>query len=172
MSGERFASILLAGFAFVWATLGTRSLPEPWRRLVLLVASGLSLTVVLLALRMPHPSGGFANTGAEPSWRLYIVCVAFEALAIPLTVAVLRRRGRVDLILSSVALIVGLHFLPLISAFHSPAFGWTGGLMCATAVIGLALPSPKAHGLDGRNLFVGLACAAILWGSCATWIVR
>lgn len=55
--------------------------------------------------------------------------------------------GRPELIFGLVAVVVGLHFLPLAALFRQPRFHVTGGLMTAT---GARTARPRQHGGTGR----------------------
>jgi hypothetical protein len=76
----------------------------------------------------------------------------------------LARFGRFDLMPQAVAVIVGLHFLPLVKIFRVNLYYWT-----STLVVIAALGSLLIHRGYIRNIFVCGVVGLILW---ATSVVR
>jgi hypothetical protein len=83
-----------------------------------------------------------------------------EGLLIFLAVNVLTHFHLEPYIMTVVAAIVGLHFLPLATLFRVPLYYWVGGVILADALVSVALPSPT------REIAVGLSMGAILWLTC------
>ncbi len=76
----------------------------------------------------------------------------------------LARFGRFDLIPQAVAVIVGLHFLPLVKIFRAPLYYWTSTLMVVAALLSLLINRGYT-----RNIFACGVVGLILW---ATSVVR
>src|SRR5581483_3894188 len=90
-----------------------------------------------------------------------------EVGAIVLVVVVLNMVRRPNYILTTVALIVGLHFFPLASLFNSPLYYVTAVLGCAIAVGGYVISDPKL-----RASVVGGAFGLLLWVTVAAGMCR
>lgn len=71
-----------------------------------------------------------------------------------------------------VALIVGLHFLPLAYSFPLRIYYLTAVLMCLVAVIVIIGLSGGVLSLGSWDVVVGFACAAILWGTSGAVILQ
>ena len=85
-----------------------------------------------------------------------------EAGLIGLVSALFGRSGHGEWIPVAIALIVGLHFLPLARIFQAPVYYWTGG----ASVLGVLLCLPiRTTGL--RLLCVGGVMTAVLWTTAA-----
>lgn len=106
---------------------------------------------------------------AHPAFRLAVI---MEIVAIPVAIRLLIGSGHPDLIISVIAIIVGIHFFMLIPAFGSWFFGWVGAAMVLLGLISLLLPASVDGGVPGqpiglRMACVGFGCALILWTSIA-----
>lgn len=92
-----------------------------------------------------------------------------EAAAIVIAANVLASRGVGDWILFAVAVIVGLHFLPLARLFEAPIYYWTGGV---EVVLCLAI----AWGFRGRmnttDSLIGLVMGLSLWATVVILMVE
>jgi uncharacterized membrane protein len=86
-----------------------------------------------------------------------VVLIA-EALLIALAIVVLGRTGHPDLITVSIALIVGLHFVPLAAIFRVPLYYTTGIVMTTWTVICLVFLQSLS-----RTISVAMGCGLILW---------
>jgi hypothetical protein len=162
--------IIVASFAALWAALGVRSLGRGW-------AIGLTLASVLLSLALVMAGVGQLRSPSTtaPAGVLhpnaYWLSVAFEAVAIPLAVFILKRWRQHQYILPIIALIVGLHFFVLVPAFGSFEFAWIGSAMSviALATIWFLPPTvtwrvgPSRRQVDLWRLVVGIGCTAVLW---------
>jgi hypothetical protein len=69
----------------------------------------------------------------------------------------LAKLGRPDLLLPGLAIIVGLHFVPMAKALKVPAYFATAAGMTAIGLASLAVSDPL------RTSLTGLGCAVILW---------
>jgi hypothetical protein len=89
---------------------------------------------------------------------------ALQWLGIGLVVAA-ALAGRVpELIPGLVAVVVGLHFLPLAALFQQPRFHLTGALMISVGAAGCAV-SAAGGPANAARMAVGLGAAAVLWGT-------
>lgn len=166
--GLAMALLITTFFGALWGMAGAFALPG----IVSLIASVLVILVTVILLlsvtrlfrvsrSLPDSSD---NAGTNPFVTgPYRLAVLFEVIAIPLTAAVLNRSGYPGAVISSVAVIVGLHFFGLIPAFKSRRFAVIGGTMALVGLVSLLLPT--GTGTSPRSAFVGLGCALVLWFS-------
>ena len=173
---------VLVGFGVVlWALAGRPGLPASLSvaLIVLLIAGTIGFIVGITLLwrqAASIPSGnstdaGVAGTNANTQ---FAVVFTVEIVAIALAVWLLIRTGHTALIAPVVAVIVGLHFLPLAALFQAPAYYITGIAMSLLAVVCIVAVVVGAHpGETPARLWssvVGLGSAAILWAT-ALWIL-
>lgn len=95
------------------------------------------------------------------------IASAVEGVAIFAAVTVLVNLGRRDLIAPAVAIIVGVHFLPLARWFPAPIYYLTAALLVAVGMAGAGVQN-----LPARVLTVGIGAAAVLWLSCGVVLLH
>lgn len=83
-------------------------------------------------------------------------------VAFPVAGRLLTLSGHAEAVTPVIAIIVGLHFIGLITAFRSGLFGWVAGAFCVIGGVALALPTQVGE-VALRQVFVGLGCAVALW---------
>ena len=86
-----------------------------------------------------------------------------EGIAIAPVALILANTGENRLIPAAIAIIVGLHFLPIARGTPRPLNYATGAAMIAAGVAGLRL-------IDGGA--VALICTGVLWATCLVMIVQ
>ena len=158
----RVAIIVLNLFAAIWgaAAILTAGYPR-W-----LIAAPILLSVVLTiwsrrALAHLGPRTDGARIG-----RLVGICSAVEGIVIFATANLLTNMGMADAIGPAIAIIVGLHFLPLAYGLPARIYYLTGGAMVVAGAAALLLPGPE------RLPAAGIAAAGILWASAVAVILR
>ena len=159
-------ALIGTGFAFGWAVAGSLHLGAlPWRRFALGASLVVSLLLAGALLQHARPPRVPAAASAHFDGRSYGIAVAFDSLAIPLAAVACRRSARADLLVPSIAGIVGLHFFGLAHALGSAGavFVWVASAMSALALTALCCARP-AHAA-AWSAGVGLGCAGILWAS-------
>ncbi|WP_340371967.1 hypothetical protein [Peribacillus sp. FSL E2-0218] len=177
--GTGIGVIFMAFFGTLWAGIGVMGLQEwgfPYVELAailvgfLLLIGGISL--LHAAQEMPHQI-----TGKLKRIRFWfnIVFIA-EGLLIGAAIAICNATHQTDLIPGVIAIIVGLHFLPLASLFQIKLYYLTGTLLCSLALITL-LAAPSAFMLGGHEItaklsLLGFGCALILWSTGLTLMLR
>ncbi len=100
------------------------------------------------------------------AWKAVSLWGGIELAAIVVVAALLVRFGAHAAVMPAVAIIVGLHFLPLASSIGVPLYRATAAGLIVAGAIALVLPAPM------RPAAVGISAAAILWSSCAAILVR
>ena len=161
---------VLAGFGTVWAAAAVFSAPAGWR---LGLGLGLAFTAACVGVAALHtllrartarkaqpdaPLSAADQIARRRVGRRMGLINAGQGVAIALVSVVAARAGRPDLIMSAVALIVGLHFFALVPVLHMPPYALCGALIVVAAIAGAVAPAGP-----GRPVGVALAVALILW---------
>jgi hypothetical protein len=152
----RTGIVILNVAALVWLSAGLGALDAPLWAYGLPVA--LSILVAALSLARAHEPAVPPEV-ARRIGRTVGLWSTIEAILIALAVAVLVRLGRPDLIGPAVALIVGLHFLPLARALRLPPYDWTAAGLILVSIAALALPVAPALAI------AGIGAAAVLYAT-------
>jgi hypothetical protein len=164
---------IIFGFGIVWLLLGLfRGRPSPkWLRISLVLAGiALAGSIATLASRasgsppnsIPLSAQQLAANG-EIARHFYLI-FGIELVAILVAVIVLNLMHYTDYILSGIALIVGVHFLPLAALFKAPLYYGTGICGCAIGIAGFFIADEGS-----RQKIVGISFGILLWAT-AAWI--
>jgi hypothetical protein len=158
------AIIVMGAFAAIWWVIGTA---QSGRGSLMMYAVGIAISALLVAL--DRSRGGRSATRDERKRRGRIVGIASaaEGVTIFAGATVLARLGRRDLIAPAVAIIVGLHFLPLARWLPAPIYYLTAGLLVAVGTVGAFIQDAAA-----RVLTICFGAAAVLWLSCGVVLLR
>lgn len=162
LRGAAASITISAVFALVWGLNGSLALPGGWRFLALAVVVLVSGVFAFLALKFsreaahaPAPTGKVPpNPFTTPAYRISLIAMI---VAFPVAARLLSAAGLEDAIMPAVVIIVGLHFIGLVSAFRNAAFAWVAGAFCVLGGASLLLPA------ELRTPVLGLGCAVILW---------
>lgn len=173
MLGSTTGAAVMFGFGIVWLLIGLlRGCPTPaWLRVSLLFGGiVLGTSIVNLGFRVSSIRQAAAPvtarqlmTNREIGGHFYLI-FGGETAAIFLAVVVLRLIRYANYILCGIALIVGVHFIPLAALFQSPVYYGTGLLGCTIGVAGFFVADDR-H----RQRMVGLWFGSLLWAT-AAWI--
>jgi hypothetical protein len=181
LAGYGTGAAFLAGFGALWALASTAALPTPADvaiiAVVVVVLAGFVVAIARLwrhARELPASRSPEAAARATSSGRLFGIIFALEGVTIAAASWILGSTGNETLIAPVIALIVGVHFLPLAPLFQVRAYYVTGialillAAVCVSAVLVGARPG-------GGSLFVwssvvGLGSALILWVT-ALWVL-
>lgn len=141
-------------FAAIWALYGlSHFVPlAAWRYVGLLP----SVIIVARAALLPKQARSF--DWGEVKSRYFRVVFA-EVVALILVTNVLAATGRTGLIWPAIAVVVGLHFIPLASVFGSAIYYGTGVIIATLGALEPILPSSIGP------LVLGLGAAATLWST-------
>ena len=101
-----------------------------------------------------------ASARGKRAGILFGIISGLEGGLIALASALLARSGLTAWIPWAVALIVGVHFLPLAYVFKAPLYYWTGALSVLGTLVCLFI-----HAGAMRTLCVGLVMAGVLWST-------
>jgi len=153
---------VLTLFGAIWGAvgvLGTGMAP-------LLVAVPVAISLVLLFWATRQVRAPISEEMQARIGRLVGIWSAVEGVAIFVGVTVCQNIGAPDAIAPVIAIIVGLHFLPLARGIPMPLYYASGAALIATGGCALLLSEPA------RMLFTGFGSAAILWVSCVALVLR
>ncbi len=108
-----------------------------------------------------------AIPGAAHTDRWFVIIFAVEGLAIGIASYLCNVTDRFDRFFPIMAIIVGLHFLPLARLFRVTFYYAVGALLCLLGLTALLFVPATITLADremlGRLLLVGFGAAAILW---------
>ena len=156
--------IIMSTFAAIWWVVGVRGSSAP-----LAVAYGfpvlVAAAIVGLALGCAHDDAASADEQARRG-RLVGIASATEGIAIFLAVNVLINMGWRDFIAPVIAIIVGLHFLPLARALPARLYYVTCALMVSVGLAGFMIAAAQQ-----RLVIVTIGAAVVLWltSSAVAW---
>ncbi|GEC08604.1 hypothetical protein SSP24_62590 [Streptomyces spinoverrucosus] len=157
---ERIGSALLTGFGLVWWLAGTSAVGEPLWPVAALAGCALAAGVWRTGRGRGKP-----GTAPPPDVRRRFVWVnALQWLAIAVVAFGASKAGVPELIPALVAVVVGVHFLPLATLFGQRRFHLTGALLVVAGVAGAAIGLVGAPA-SAVQMTVGFAAAIILWGT-------
>jgi len=178
--GRATGAMVMALFGLLWA-LGCGAVPGGMP-VPLLFASSAVVTAVLvvagLRLRRASLTRGTRSSrrhaspaNADRTRRRFRLVGILEGLGIGIVVLVCVRLGRPELIPSAVALVVGLHFLPLATLFRVPLYHATGAALCLVTVATPLVAAPMGAQTVAWQVVPGLGAAVILWATSAVLVV-
>lgn len=167
--------LFMAFFGTLWAGIGIGGLQgwgAPWLSItVLLIGLGLLIggIAVLISSRRVSNQGAATNGQRGKRTGLWFgIVFATEGLLIGVASVICNAINRFDLFFPIMAIIVGLHFLPLAALFQVRAYYLVGALLCLLALITL-FAVPEQANLGGQSItaqwvVLGFGAALILWG--------
>ncbi len=147
-------------FAVIWGTIGLAGFGWPAKAIPIAISTAL----IVWASRVPAPVRTAAD--AKRIGRLIGTWTVIQGIAIFATFALSPKLGIPDAAVPILAIIVGLHFLPLARGIPMPVYFATGLAMIAVGAVALLLPAAN------RYLATGIPCAIILWASCGALVQR
>ena len=161
--GAATGALFMAGFGSVWFFLALAVLTQRfyWWYLLPAIAPALLVWVSIRHLRTPKPSVSAEQLLVAKKIRLQFGIVnAIQWTAVGILIAILNSRGRQDLIVPAIVIVVALHFIPLAVIFRAP----THYLICilllgwVVACYGLRFAST-----DLRSAGIAIGTGTILW---------
>lgn len=172
MRGIASGVIFMAFFGTLWSLIGVGGLQgwgAPWLLIVALLIGVALLGGGVTLWRGAERLADVAIPEADTTGRWFGIVFATEGIAIGIASYLCNVTNRFDLFFPIMAIIVGLHFLPLARLFGVTFYYAVGTLLCLLGIIALlAVPVtvPLAdRAMLGRSLLVGFGSAVILWGT-------
>ena len=160
LRGRVIGTLVMTGFGVWWVFAAMSSINRValWIYIVVaIVPAALAGLAIFRLFRLPNLSGNPSAATGKMSRNFRIVLIA-EVLLIVFAIVMLGRSGHPDLITASIAIIVGLHFLPLAAIFRLPLYYTTGIVMTAWAIICLIFFQPPP-----RTINISIGCGLVLW---------
>jgi len=161
--GAATGALFMAGFGSVWFFLALAALTQRfyWWYLLPAIAPALLVWVSIRRLRNPSPQVSTEQLLVAKKIRLQFGIVnAIQWTAVGILVAILSGRGRQDLIVPAIVVVVALHFIPLAVIFHAPTHYLTCILLLGWVVACYGLRFASAH---VRSAGIAIGTGAILW---------
>ncbi len=142
-------------FAAIWAVAGIVVSQQPaWLAVVPIL---ISAALLLWASRQPVGTGNPVE--GDHVGRVVGIATAIEGVAIFLAANVFINLHMPTLLLPAIAIIVGLHFLPLAWGIPVPLYYRTGVALVVVGVAASQFPAPD------RAIATGSGAALVLWAS-------
>jgi len=181
--GTASGMFFMAFFGTLWAYTGILGLQGWGAPLLLVTAVSIGIALFIGGVSLIRATRELTNQVSKTALRngkrtrfWFNIIFATEGLAIAITVAVSNATRHPELIPVIIAIIVGVHFLPLATLFQVRLYYFTGILLCLLAInTWLFVPAKVTLGGHQINAFmsvVGFGSALILWGtSLAIWLM-
>lgn len=145
-------------FGFVWFGMAQEAPPAKWRAW-LGIGSAVSILIAIGGGVLAWRHWGDGSAIDAESGPVFGIVVAVEVVLAAAGAVIVSVRGRKDLVVPWLAIVVGLHFVPLAWFFGFPALGVMGVLMAAAGVAGV--PVARSKGL-AASAVVGVASGLLL----------
>ena len=156
----RNAIWVLCIFAATWGAIGL----SPYGLPAMAIPIAISAVLIGWTSRIPLP--GRTATEGKRIGRLIAFWSSVQGVAIFAAFALCPLLGIPDAAVPILAIIVGLHFLPLARGIPAPIYDATGLAMIAVGAVALLLPASI------RYAATGIPCAIILWVTCLVVVAR
>lgn len=172
MRGIASGVLFLAFFGTFWSLIGVGGLHgwgAPWLLIVALLIGVTLLGGGVSLWRGAERLAKEAIPEADTTGRWFGIIFAAEGIAIGIASYLCNVNTRYDLFFPIMAIIVGLHFLPLARLFGVTLYYGVGVLLCLLGIIALLVVPETvtlaAREMLGRSLLVGFGAAVILWAT-------
>ncbi len=171
--GISYGVFLMAFFSLMWGSWGVAALNGLGGWLLWLVVDFIFLVLLTGGIFLIASSRHLRRATLEQSkaWsrrgRWFGIIFGAEGVLIGIAVSICYVANHTDVIAPAIALVVGLHFIPLARVFRRKLDYWTGTITCLVALVGMFfVPNTLVVGnydIEGKPAFVGLFTALILW---------
>ncbi|MBM7554491.1 DUF7010 family protein [Thalassobacillus pellis] len=175
--------LFMAFFGFAWVSTGIGGLGgygSPWLFIfslaigIVLVSGGCLLMIT--SRDLPNQVTNVEGRDGKNLRMWFNIIFAAEGIAIAIAIIVCNKTEQTEHIPLIIAMIVGLHFLPLAYLFEVKIYYFTGVFLCLVPVITWIFVPVNVAWMDYQvNLYmavVGFGSALILWGtSLAIWLM-
>ncbi len=155
-------TIIMSFFATIWFALGMLGAGAGWP--TALIGVPISALTILAAIRCqrgvpPRSAAEEKRTRTVIGWASF-----FEGVMIPAVCVACPALGRPDLTMAAIAVIVGLHFLPMAYFLNKPGLYASA---CTIMAIGIGGAASVPDGTL-RSALIGPGTATVLWVTC--WV--
>jgi hypothetical protein len=172
----RFVAIglfLMAFFTLLWASWSLYGLPVAGGAALVVIFSVIAVIFVINGVRLlrsadrlPVPTGDDSNRQGRAMRIGFGVTFAAEGVIIGVVCALLIVNGAYAYLAPAIALVVGLHFIPLGFIFHRTIDFYIAGWVVVWALLGFSLISSQtmAAPLVASIVGVAAACSTTAYG--------
>lgn len=159
-------AIIMGLFAAIWWVVGVRAsgYASPLTYLIPLIVTGL---IIVISFRFRDRPGHVSPEEEARRNKLVGIASGIEGVAMFVAANVLINVGWSEYVAPAMAIIVGLHFLPLARRLPAPLYYATSALLIALGIGGLEIGRQEL-----RILIVSIGAACILWLTCIAVLVR
>ena len=158
--------IILSGFAVIWLVFAKiNGAPIPW--LLMPLAAGISALLVRKFLQQKPAQSFFPLSEQKRIGRVFMWSSIGEGIGIFFVINILANVGMADRYMAGIALIVGLHFIPIAWGVPMRIAFVQAAILLALSAAGFLITSPS-H----AALIVGFGGAATLWFAAVASIVK
>lgn len=173
LRGHGIGLVVCAIFAALWANWARSLLAGSpaayvWAAAVIVaVFSGALLLAGLSMIRRGRrwsQATGIGDTAPRNMRKKFIWVLIGEIVALNIAAYFLISHHMAQYLAPAVAVVVGLHFLPLAKIFRSPHFVATAAVMTLAGILAAVAMATGSPALTANGI-VDLACAAALWGT-------
>jgi len=137
-----------------------------WNSPFLLAPFLVIAAIAAMARRGMSRAGRQRSDPSRRAGRIIALASILEVAGIPLVALTLANTGHVNLLLPGVAVVVGLHFLPMAYAIPFRPFYVLALFLLMAAVVGMLLPQPEG------SVIAGFAAACALWAASGLALTR
>jgi hypothetical protein len=179
MRGRGTGIIVCAIFAALWANWAgamLSRLPATYRWTAILFVVAISGTLLVAGVAMIRrgrrlsQATGIGDTAPRGMRRKFMLVLVGEIVAFNIAAYLLIGHHMVQYLAPAVAIVVGLHFLPLAKIFRSPHFFATAAVMTLAGILAAAAMATGSSA-TAANGIADLACAITLWATgSASWL--
>lgn len=171
LRGRGTGIIVCALFAALWANWASpllSGLPATyqWAAIFVVVATSGTLLVAGIAMirrgRRLSQATGMGDTAPRRMRRKFMLVLLGEIVALNIAAYLLIGHHMAQYLAPAIAVIVGLHFLPLAKIFRSPHFFATAVAMTLAGVLAVVAMATGSREVTAASI-ADLVCAVALW---------
>lgn len=153
-------AVIMGFFGAVFAS-ATLALQFGWKGAMLALPFLIFLLILLTARRLTGGKDSRIVRSARAKRAIMWSSIG-EGIGIFLAANIVGNLGHLEWLLPAIALIVGLHFLPIAYAAPFRPFYGLGGALILAAVAGFLLPQPVGADIAGAGAAISLWIAALM----------
>lgn len=164
--GNRFGIIIVSCFAALWLVFAKlNDAPIGW--VAILGGACFSAFLIMLSFRQKQDASAVPADERKRAGRIYMWSSIGEGVGIFIAINVLLNLGMADRYMAGIAIVVGLHFIPIALKLPRISDLFLTAIFMVIGLLGFFIPSaPHAA------LFVGCMSAATLWAAVGVIIYR
>lgn len=137
-----------------------------WKSPYLIIPFLVLAVIAVIARRMMKHAGPASFDASPRAGRIISLSSIAEGVGIPVVALTLANTGHINLLLPGVAVVVGLHFLPMAYAIPFRPFYGLALLLLLAALAGMLIQQPEG------SVIAGFAAACVLWVASGVALTR